>query len=280
MPVEAAPKFLPFLDEFTDKTLEDSYRRDFQPEAYRLFVLGCVLATIAYVSFSVNDFRLAATLQEGLFLAASRIVAVAGLALLVMLLRRVSTWIFDLGALCSLVVIGVAQLLIESTRPADYLSHIGLDVMFVVSIYLVVPIPLRLQAVAALCFSAGVMGVFLFLRPEADPLNSVSVPLSLVLANIIGAFGACRHARFRRMKFLLMQREQQTSNTLEQALAEVRTLSGLLCVCAWCRKIRDDKDQWVNMETYVAANTDASFSHGLCPECFERERDKVVARIT
>jgi hypothetical protein len=34
------------------------------------------------------------------------------------------------------------------------------------------------------------------------------------------------------------------------------------------------------METYVAANTDASFSHGLCPECFERERDKVATRTT
>ena len=275
MPVEAAPKFLPFLDEFADKTLEDSYRRDFQPEAHRLLLLGIGLAMLAYITFALNDIQ-----QESISIVALRLGAISGLALLALLLRRVSAWLFNLGALVSLVVIGVPQLLIESTRPPDYLSHIGLDVMFIVSVYLVAPIPLRLQAAAALAFSAGVMGIFLFLRPEADPLNTVTVPLSLLLANIIGAMGACRHARFRRLKFLLMQHQQQTSAELEQALAEVRTLSGLLCVCAWCRKIRDDKDQWVNMETYVAANTDASFSHGLCPECFERERDKVVARIT
>jgi hypothetical protein len=49
-----------------------------------------------------------------------------------------------------------------------------------------------------------------------------------------------------------------------------RTLSGLLPVCAWCRRIRDEQDDWLSMEDYMSKRSDASFSHGICPECAAR----------
>ncbi len=58
---------------------------------------------------------------------------------------------------------------------------------------------------------------------------------------------------------------------LEQALSEVKTLSGLLPICGSCKKIRDDGGYWNQIETYVAQHTSASFSHGLCPECAIRQ---------
>jgi len=51
---------------------------------------------------------------------------------------------------------------------------------------------------------------------------------------------------------------------------EVTTLSGLLPICAYCKKIRDDNQQWTTVESYVSKRTEASFSHGVCPECYER----------
>jgi PAS domain S-box-containing protein len=54
---------------------------------------------------------------------------------------------------------------------------------------------------------------------------------------------------------------------LQAALAEVKTLSGLLPICASCKKVRDDRGYWSQIETYIAKHTTASFSHGLCPEC-------------
>ena len=50
---------------------------------------------------------------------------------------------------------------------------------------------------------------------------------------------------------------------------EVKQLEGLLSVCSYCKKIRDEKNTWQQMEHYIAAKTDTSFSHGICPECFE-----------
>jgi hypothetical protein len=57
---------------------------------------------------------------------------------------------------------------------------------------------------------------------------------------------------------------------LTSALAEVRQLKGLLPICASCKKIRDESDQWVVMEKYIQSRTDARFSHGLCPECMKK----------
>jgi hypothetical protein len=54
---------------------------------------------------------------------------------------------------------------------------------------------------------------------------------------------------------------------LRDALAKVKVLSGLLPICAVCKKIRNDKGGWEQVEVYVRDRTDASFSHGICPEC-------------
>jgi len=57
---------------------------------------------------------------------------------------------------------------------------------------------------------------------------------------------------------------------LEKRLKEIKTLQGLLPICAWCKKIRDDKGYWKNLETYIQENTDAAFTHGICPKCMKK----------
>jgi len=57
---------------------------------------------------------------------------------------------------------------------------------------------------------------------------------------------------------------------LTETLAHVKTLSGLLPICASCKKIRDDEGYWQQVETYIMAHSDADFTHGICPECATR----------
>jgi phosphoserine phosphatase RsbU/P len=57
---------------------------------------------------------------------------------------------------------------------------------------------------------------------------------------------------------------------LEDALASVKQLQGLLPICCYCKRIRDDRNYWQQLETYVTEHSEAVFSHGLCPECYER----------
>ncbi len=64
---------------------------------------------------------------------------------------------------------------------------------------------------------------------------------------------------------------------LQRALAKVKTLSGLLPICAWCKRVRDDEGYWKQIESYVEAHSDAEFTHGICPECAEKHRQAVKA---
>jgi hypothetical protein len=56
----------------------------------------------------------------------------------------------------------------------------------------------------------------------------------------------------------------------EKALEEIKILRGFLPICASCKKIRDDKGYWTQMEAYIRDHSEAEFSHGICPECVEK----------
>lgn len=55
---------------------------------------------------------------------------------------------------------------------------------------------------------------------------------------------------------------------LEQALAQVKRLEGMIPICAWCKKIRNDQNFWQQVEEYLGEHGDVRFSHGICPQCF------------
>jgi PAS domain S-box-containing protein len=65
------------------------------------------------------------------------------------------------------------------------------------------------------------------------------------------------------------QERLQLIESLRNALLEVQTLSGLLPICAHCKKIRDDRGYWTQIEQYIQSHSHAEFTHGICPECRE-----------
>jgi PAS domain-containing protein len=66
------------------------------------------------------------------------------------------------------------------------------------------------------------------------------------------------------------QEREQVIVKLQQALAQVKRLSGFLPICASCKKIRDDQGYWQQVEAYIRDHSEAEFSHGLCPECAKK----------
>ena len=76
---------------------------------------------------------------------------------------------------------------------------------------------------------------------------------------------------------------QALNDRLNESIAEVKTLSGFFPICASCKKIRDDKGYWSQIESYISEHTDAVFSHGLCPECETKayeELEKLKNKMT
>jgi hypothetical protein len=60
---------------------------------------------------------------------------------------------------------------------------------------------------------------------------------------------------------------KERTRALETSLKEIKTLKGIIPICSYCKKIRDDMDHWHNLEAYIENNSQANMSHGICPDC-------------
>jgi response regulator RpfG family c-di-GMP phosphodiesterase len=60
----------------------------------------------------------------------------------------------------------------------------------------------------------------------------------------------------------------QRVRELEEALSRVKQLQGLLPICSYCKKIRNDRNYWQQVEGYITEHSEAQFSHGICPDCY------------
>lgn len=64
---------------------------------------------------------------------------------------------------------------------------------------------------------------------------------------------------------------------LEESAAQIKQLKGLLPICSYCKKVRDDKNYWHQLERYFESRTEATFTHGICPACFKEQMESLEA---
>jgi hypothetical protein len=118
------------------------------------------------------------------------------------------------------------------------------------------------EAIVVAAFSALIWFVEDRLRPGS--MGSLLIPA----LNMVGLFGF-----FLTVVLILTSlrkaftAQQRLIAELEEALGRVKTLSGLLPICSWCKRVRDDRGYWRAVEAYVEEHSDAEFTHGICPEC-------------
>src|SRR5690348_18161502 len=91
-----------------------------------------------------------------------------------------------------------------------------------------------------------------------------------------------------RQRRRVTERLVTTNVELQRALDEVKTLRGILPICAYCKKIRTDPETWIAVENYIREHSEAEFTHGVCPDCLrthfpgiagERKRKDLQSRI-
>jgi PAS domain S-box-containing protein len=84
---------------------------------------------------------------------------------------------------------------------------------------------------------------------------------------IIGLIGIGRDITKRKM---VEEERERLIKELQDAVADIKVLSGLVPICSSCKKIRDDKGYWTQLEGYIQAHSQAKFSHGVCPDCMKK----------
>jgi AmiR/NasT family two-component response regulator len=109
-------------------------------------------------------------------------------------------------------------------------------------------------------------GAFLAKPPRVRELNQ-----AIVIAR--ARFGDLLRLRFANDVL------QRRTNELEKALAKIKTLRGLIPICASCKKIRNDTGYWQQLEEFIAEHSEADFTHGLCPECVKKIEIEVKAMV-
>jgi hypothetical protein len=114
----------------------------------------------------------------------------------------------------------------------------------------------------------GLAGSALLLAGTGIILAADGAPASasIALVNAGGGALACGWLLSRALT-RSRQAEVRRRHELAEAMASIRTLSGLLPLCAWCRRVRSDAGYWEQLESYVSAHSDAQFTHGMCQEC-------------
>jgi len=108
---------------------------------------------------------------------------------------------------------------------------------------------------------------YTMLRPDGSRLRALVTDATVQLADGPAVLGFVEDVTERR---LVDEERERLIAELKAALADVKTLSGLLPICAHCKKVRDDRGYWSLIETYIRERSSAEFTHGICPECARR----------
>jgi len=218
--------------------------------------------------------------------------------------RGTSGWLFIPG--CVLFVVGVmrtSKTTALSVVPADALLAAMSDALLIISAdrklihanntaLKIIGVKTLADIVgkdAAVLLSTDIMEA-LFPKTGADRVISAStirdiettltshsgaqIPVSLSASllrdrrgNVEGVFCICRDITDRRAA---SEERERLFEELQAALDHVKTLHGLIPICAWCRNVLDDKGYWTKLDAYVSEHSDTEFTHGICPDCYAK----------
>lgn len=122
------------------------------------------------------------------------------------------------------------------------------------------------SATAALAFLMLAHTAITLAGAQPEPSDVVRrTPLAVVLLAVSIGTGVLAALAF------MMLNTRRTTAELEAALGQVKQLEGIIPICMYCKKVREDPASWTRIEKYVSEHSNAQFSHGMCPECYARE---------
>ena len=192
----AEPASVGWLGEFRDGQRETEFRNTYLDYTRRFNITGAMIVLAASIVLTLNDLS-SASPGDGVDLVRN---GQSFLALLCCFLSwRFHTWqvVYAANYLLTVSVL-VGTVWIDLSRPADYLLHLGMDVVVIFAVYAAVPAAV-MRLVLALGFTAGLLWVHFSIKQPIYEMADVTVPVSLVIANTVGAATASLYNRVRRL---------------------------------------------------------------------------------
>ncbi|MBN2467303.1 MAG: hypothetical protein JXD19_04055 [Deltaproteobacteria bacterium] len=266
------------------RPLEKEFRDDYFARSLDTFRVSSLIGCFFYGAFGLLDTLLLHEIEGKLWFIRFGIVCplilIGVLASRFRLFRRY--WQLLIVLLVIVAGLGIIAMIVMAAPPVNLRYYAGLILVLFFAYTL-----LRARFVWATLSGWVVVGFY-----EVAAIWIIETPVDILIsnnfffisANIIGMI-ACYfmeyHARRNFYLMYLLEKERdkvrlgskklgKKVKELREAIEKVKTLSGLIPICAHCKKIRDDRGFWNQIEKYISTHSDVEFSHSLCPECVKQ----------
>jgi hypothetical protein len=177
---------------------------------------------------------------------------------------------FDLIMLAWTMVVISHMLIVSVVRPEHFVTLYAYDILVILGIYSALPIPLSFQLLPSLVLTGGSCVLWLSYKAFSwDSLETGATLGAYFITNIFGIYLSSRLKKSDRKKFVLLMQEKEAKAQLENTLDEVKVLRGIIPICVFCKKIRNDEAYYEAVEAYVKRHSEADFSHTYCPDCMK-----------
>ncbi len=164
----------------------------------------------------------------------------------------------------------VALLALNAMRPQGSVLPLRTPLLWLMAMYGGFVAPPRQQIIAPLVFTAGLILLRIFWVTSGAQGDMAGDIVVLVAVNAIGVIFVVQRAALAEREDGLLRQEITTRQELEGALAELRTLRGIIPICSYCKQVRSEVGDWQQIDRYVREHSHAEFSHGICPTCLEK----------
>ncbi|MDH5590701.1 MAG: hypothetical protein OEZ65_16135 [Gemmatimonadota bacterium] len=256
---------------FSDPDEESRFRRAVLSRDQRQAAVVTALVIPVGLVFLVSDYALFGWSGAFARVAAIRIAwALLGIMNVLLISRAKTAEGYDRLLLVFLLLVAATLLAVDSTRPPTYTGNAIIEVLAVLAFYVGARTQPYRQLFPAAVLSVGACAMLLTVKEPEGVLTPVVVLVSFALANVMGFLLSGYIELSRRTEHAHLAEETKLRVSLQEALQEIRTLRGILPICAYCKKIRDEVGDWRPVEVYVRDRSSAEFSHSLCPDCVAR----------
>ena len=251
-----------------DRAEEAAFRLAQLPTDHTRARVGVALMLLAVVGFAPSDFPAYEGLPLLVMLTMRAALFAGGVALVLWVGRITKPAVLDRAMLLWCIGVATVEVGVIGYLAEDYFEVAVGDIMMIFYFYTVIPNRLLLQVMPAAV--VGLAGAISVVSGSPDPRTALLLIPAILFANLMGVAASWQIHRTRREHYVALLGERRARGQLESALEEVRSLRGILPICAECKRIRDDQGGWRGVEDYLRAREGAEFSHGICPDCLDR----------
>jgi hypothetical protein len=268
-------KDVTFWGTFQSREFEYQFRCRQIPDDLAVFQTIGWIGIVGMLTFGQLDYQMFSNRIELVYLWTGRVIFTL-FAILILLGVRGETdpKRFDRIARINMLALIALNVYVGVIWPSGHVEHKLSTVMIVLATYCIYPLPPGQQIALGIFHSVSDVIATICFNPPSHPEVIQGMVMGLILVNLMGIVTARKLHSRHRLLFLAHYRQAELSSQLSLALAEVKTLRGLIQLCAWCKQVHVEGG-WQQIEEYIRANSHAEFTHGICPSCLSTSMKEV-----